>query len=249
MGKMGGRMHNGLYFLIPISKSIGQRISPNSLDEALETICRLGQIPGYEDGWRQFVAFAGEIANRRSIAQSPSTTLENDRAFLHEKAARWNKFEDTTKPESASLIRGAQVIADDEIYYRELYGELYPTYPLDRFEFRFQRDAESIDRFYLSKTEPRFTIRHIVPGHCSLYLSTGRLIWRDSLMASELFLGLARPGRPVKLAAQSPDSPLPEPTRTLSIYDGEVVLEVFPGIEFGHIEIALQPPHESKKDL
>lgn len=81
------------------------------------------------------------------------------------------------------------------------------------------------------------TMGKIFPGEYRITLSNGRLLWSKQLAASELRWAIAFP------QAEYPAAAMTDPTQaktslTESLLDGCLLVEVFPGIEFGSMRIS-----------
>ena len=84
----------------------------------------------------------------------------------------------------------------------------------------------------------------VVPGSYTLRLSTGLVVWQNSLSEKDLLRASAFGGQELKLAAGTAPAPR-RFSRRESLLNGEVVLYVFPGVEYGAIGIEIQMPNNS----
>jgi hypothetical protein len=82
------------------------------------------------------------------------------------------------------------------------------------------------------------SIGNIVPGRYQLKLNTGRIIWEGELTPEELIWSEAFPEQKLELAAETIDAEK-TPTREIMVWDGEIIIRTYAGIESGSIEIKL----------
>jgi len=79
----------------------------------------------------------------------------------------------------------------------------------------------------------------LVPGRYILRLSTGRVLWSDTLEKEDIEWAAAYPGRPLDLAADT-DAIGASPTYEIPLLDGEIVIGIFPGLETGTLAVDLR---------
>ena len=83
-------------------------------------------------------------------------------------------------------------------------------------------------------------INGVTPGAYCLRLETGRVIWQEDLGDQDLLWTKAFPGQPLRAAADDGGAHIPA-THRFSVLEGEIMLQVFAGLESGSIEITLNP--------
>jgi hypothetical protein len=79
-----------------------------------------------------------------------------------------------------------------------------------------------------------------VPGHYVLSMDSGRILWETELTANDLTWTGAFPGRSLPLAAATSDHE-DQPSQTISLLNGEIIVNVYPGLERGRLEIKVWP--------
>ncbi len=79
----------------------------------------------------------------------------------------------------------------------------------------------------------------IVPGHYTLVMSTGRVLWERQLVAEELLTAFSLPETALRAAAQTKEFE-PDPTITTALAGGALMVRVFAGREAGTIECVMK---------
>ena len=119
-----------------------------------------------------------------------------------------------------------------EISSEEWLALLHPS-EVGLFMFR---DETIVERCSLTLCESSAVFNKILPGRYSLLLETGWLIWEASLTAEDLLRTEANPGDSLDLSASSPGDHQP-PSRSYRLAENRLLLQIFPGLEWGRIEI------------
>ena len=101
------------------------------------------------------------------------------------------------------------------------------------------RDSEAVATVRLTPGGHRAVVAQVTPGHYCLVQRTGRVLWEGQIRDSDLYWGLAWPGRPLELAAATDDTAAPV-SLTEVIMGGEIKLSVYPGLESGMIGLELR---------
>ena len=102
---------------------------------------------------------------------------------------------------------------------------------------RLLRGEVIVGQGSLSLTEGRAAFDRIFPGHYHLEIETGQLLWEAELREEDLMWTKAFPDQELALAATTEEVHA-EPTRSFSLLDGEIILNVYPGIESGRVKIS-----------
>ena len=110
-----------------------------------------------------------------------------------------------------------------------------PTEPREIF-FIIELDGREWHTVPVSRPFSSLTIKGLRPGHYTLLLDTGRLLWEGELTEKHLLWTEAFPDQPLALAADTGDV---EPVSTINIpfLDGEWTLLVLPGLESGRMQL------------
>jgi hypothetical protein len=101
------------------------------------------------------------------------------------------------------------------------------------------RDSKAVATVRLTPGGHRVVVAQVTPGHYRLVQRTGRVLWEGQIRDSDLYWGLAWPGRPLELAAATDGTAAPV-SRTEVILGGEITLSVYPGLESGMIGLELR---------
>jgi hypothetical protein len=165
-------MNNDLYFIAILARAFDQPDPAEALSKAFAEIERLGRLPRYQTGFRQFCRFMAKAHHR----QVP--------------------------------------------------------------DLRLEKDGVSIAQYVFGQAAEEMRIPLIRPGSYSVRLATGRLLWMGDLHAQDLLWADAFPATALPLAADSDDA-LTVYTRELHLLDNEIVLRVYPGLEYGTIGIRI----------
>jgi hypothetical protein len=75
-----------------------------------------------------------------------------------------------------------------------------------------------------------------LPGKHKVRLSNGRVLWEGDLEKEDLIWAFAFPERDLPMAAQT-ESHVQEPTKTLSLLEGELIMYVYAGLESGKMRL------------
>ena len=84
-------------------------------------------------------------------------------------------------------------------------------------------------------TEPTY-ISPISPGRYTVRFSNGRVLWEGDILREDVIWAFAYPDKDLPMAAETEPSQR-EPTRTLSLLNGELIMQVFAGLESGEIRL------------
>jgi hypothetical protein len=76
----------------------------------------------------------------------------------------------------------------------------------------------------------------ITPGNYTVQFSNGRILWEGELAKEDLIWAYAFPEKDLAMAAETEVSQR-EPTRKISLLNGEITVSVFAGLETGQIRI------------
>jgi hypothetical protein len=109
------------------------------------------------------------------------------------------------------------------------------------FAVTLYRDDQALATQTLTPGEA-VTFKNLMPGDYRLQLDNGRLLWRRQLARQHLVWSAAFPGRPLKLAAASPDAANQTPdTRRDVMFEGDWQIRIQPGLERGRLIV--EPAH------
>ena len=224
----------GLFFIKMITKAFEDQDPEGSLKEAFREIQRLGNHPDYEQGFRQFQRFIQSTID----ASTPWSTEMYHRIQNAVNELVYELATDTFEGSEEQKTRLISLITSHPKWHTEydrIKEELKSTLgPQPVIEIEIIRDNETIASKPLAQTE--IMIKGITPGLYQIGLSTGMLLWEGQLAEEDLIWSSAFPERDLPMAAETELSDW-EPTKIISILDGEIVIHIFAGLESGEIKI------------
>ncbi|MBT4819981.1 MAG: hypothetical protein HOJ57_28680 [Lentisphaerae bacterium] len=101
------------------------------------------------------------------------------------------------------------------------------------------RDGVAVGRIMVGGRRRSASLPGVTPGHYSIELWTGQVLWDGMLSRADLLWDVARPGKNLRLAADTGGGG-PEPTREEQLIGNRAVLRIFPGVETGQMRIELR---------
>ncbi len=229
-------MSNDLYFIPIIAKALQQRDTGESLRQAFDEIESLGQRPDYERGYRQFRQFMDAVSGHMKEHESDPLEISVARSLITELAT--DTFEGNDQ-ERQMALRAIQSRPQWRAEYDRLTAEIgqLKQAPVD-VGVCICRENQLFKSLTFTKFPDSKTIDKIVPGHYTIALATGRIIWQGLLAERDLIWTEAYPGRALRLSADTGE-PEGKPTQQVRVLEGDVVLRVFAGLESGRIEITM----------
>lgn len=103
------------------------------------------------------------------------------------------------------------------------------------------KDSQLLGNMGCSAGAEPVPLKRITPGRYEIFLSNGRLLWSGQLKDENLRWSLAHPDTEYPAAAMT-DPMKAEATISEFLVGGSLILEVFPGIESGTLQIRLAIP-------
>jgi hypothetical protein len=229
-------MDNDLYFIPIIAKALQQKDTEESLKQAFDEIESLGQRPDYQRGYQQFQRFMVAVNGRVKENESDLLEVNTVRALMTELAT--GTFEGSDEEQQMALrIVQSRLQWQDE--YNTLVAEIEQLHKYPKgIGISIFRENELLESFTFMKIPDYKTIDNIIPGSYNIALATGRVIWQGQLDKRDLIWTEAYPGRALRLSADTGE-PEGKPTKQSSVFDGEIMLQVFAGLESGRIKITM----------
>ena len=237
-------MNRDLFFLPLIADALQKPDPKKGLQEAFEEIELLGRQPEYKLGFRQFQMFMKEI--KRNIEARSS--LSEDAVF--------DSFRDLQLQVIAGVLEENQ---DDE----QACLDLINSRPNWKREFErlcseaekakaperatkiiIDKDEEYFETVRFNRPPSAKTLRNIKPGLYGFRLETGRVLGKEELTRNDLLWVYAYPTQDLKLAADTGDT-VERPTRQIQLLGGELIIQVFPGLESGRIKAIIRGQDDS----
>ena len=237
-------MGNELYFIQIIAKALKQKDTEQSLKQAFEEIKSLGTKPGYEQGFEQFQQFMNTV-NEQTKKKGTGDQLRTEIAkqLIVELATDTFEGTDEDKRKVLSIIKSNPQWRKE---YDQLVAEIEELSQVpESIEILISRDNKPFESITFTKVPDTKGIDRITAGVYKIAFATGRAIWEGQLTEQYLLWARAYPGKPVKLAADTTGQKS-EPTKEISVLDGEIIIRVFPSIESGRVEITMNAPGDSQ---
>jgi len=225
-------------FFIPIIAGALKSADPEkAMKNAFDEITNHGRLPGYKDGYEQFLAFI-------HYATAPSV----------------EDFEDDVRHLTDAIYRLMYDLASGDFdgtdQQKEEMISLLKKYP--RWSAEFERITEMIDDLEVSAPEMGIevlkedqvigtlpvsemfaTLRQVRPGRYSIRLTTGRIVWQGRIHREDLIWAYVYPGKDLAIAAETKPGKQ-KPTKIVSLLGGELEMRVFAGLESGEVNICVK---------
>ena len=211
-------MHDNLYFVPILLEAFKRSPLESSLRQAFQEIIRLGKETRFKTGYAQFLGFMEQVLSteQREDRDDLGSDLEVTAATLLEQL--------TTCPELSGLW--GEVVNDITL-------EPEASFTVD---FLLMCEGELLQTLSLSHHQRSGIISGLRSGAYELTLASGRILWAGQLSNADLLSAYARPEEPLRLAAAT-NNLSGHPTRCMTLFDGEVVVNVVPGPSTGQMEI------------
>lgn len=232
-------MNQDLYFVPMIARAFQHADHADALGRAFAEIEELGRLPAYSRGFENFHRFMPEVRRHSASDELYQVDVESIRALLVELATDTFDGDEDEREAVLELIRSEPRLQAE---YERLsamvgaHGRKVKTTTINVL-----KDAELLTRIEFHRERPLASVGRVLPGDYSLALETGRVIWEGRLVARDLLWSAAFPGRALDLAADTGGRPTTT-TREEQLLGGELTLRVYPGMEFGRIEVELRLP-------
>jgi hypothetical protein len=225
-------------FFMPLIADAFRKSDPKKgLKQAFEEIERLGRNPEYQRGFKQFQVFMAEAY--RYIDDPLTTDNELNTLFEDLKLQIISGVLEDRQEEQAclDLIKSHPGL---EKRFEKQCKEMEKAGKRDRpLRLIIDKDGESFETINIDQLSPTQSLKSIAPGRYGFRLETGRLIGEEELSRNELLWEYAYPRQDLRLAADTEDT-LSIPTRTIKFLNGEISINVFPGIDSGRLELEIE---------
>jgi hypothetical protein len=223
-----------LYFIPIIARALASDNPRKAMEEAFEEIRALGNQPEYGEGFRQFVEFVKTTLKASGEESGRGVQIAREAIYrlIYELAT--DTFEGE-QAEREALINAMRGIPEWNAEYERIQSEarafLAPEIPI---KIEVVREGELISSF-ISSIDTH-SIGSIRPGRYTVQFSNGRILWYGVLTKEDLIWSFAFPERDLPMAAET-DLEQREPSRVISLLNGELVVEVFAGLESGEMRL------------
>lgn len=219
-------MKDDSYFISPIVTALNQPDWRTRLERALRWIVEEGKTKRSSQGFRQFLVFwaattadpsrgvkVEPLVQGRSLPNSADSIVELERelAAIRGLEGLFRHIAQESGRDGAGLLE-VELVLDG-----------YPDGPRRR---------------HVSPSSRSCVFGNLKAGNYQLALGTGRVLWRGRLAQADVVWESAPPESPLQLAAGGGDE-VAQPSKELSLLDGEVLVEIYPGQEYGQMEATL----------
>lgn len=223
-----------LYFIPIIARAISSENPQQAMDEAFDEIRDLGNQPEYQEGYRQFQEFV------KTAVKPSGEEMERKKQIIRNAIHRliydlvtdtFDGDEDQKDALISAIKSNPEWGTEYELTKDEVQDFLAPEAII---EIEVLKDEQLIGSISTIKESDQVSL--IFPGKYMIRFSNGRVLWEGNITREDVIWTYAFPGRDLPMAAET--EPLhQEPTRTLTLLDGELIIYVFAGLESGRIRI------------
>lgn len=226
-------MSNHLFFIALIEQALRSRSPKAALRQAFSEIQRRCEQEGFDQAAGQFVGFMDEVA-RQVKGRMATLGSINQQELAVDLAFVTLMQDDGASPfASESFPEGMEWSSQHEHFIAMMKPLAQPAHLAT---IVLDRDGQILREIVVDRLPSFSTVQGITPGHYTLALQTGRLLWEDTLCDDDLCWTSAFPGRPLALAAATLEQG-GQPSRTIRLLNGGITLSIFPGLEQGRLEI------------
>jgi len=223
-----------LFFIPIIARALQSDDPRQALEEAFEEIRELGKESEYQEGYEQFREFI-KTAMASSAEDSEHRVRllkEAIHRLVHDLAT--DTFEGGEEQKEA-LLGILRSFPDWNAEYIRIVEDLQGLFPPGiELKLEVLKGNRRIGSFPISP-DPA-TIGAITPANYTVQFSNGRILWEGELSKEHLIRAYAFPEKDLAMAAETEASKR-EPTKKISLLNGEITLSVFAGLEAGRIRI------------
>lgn len=229
-------MENPLFFIRLIQTALAAPDPRQALENAFKTIAATCEVTPYKIGCSQFRQFIEEVTEQWDLRQQMPREMTADIAadFAMEifldlfTGSEWETQAALGLVESQESLRGTlSRLQADQRRLASAKKEL---------ELIVTCNQMAIDARPLKSSDQTIRLPRIRPGIYNFYLSTGRRLLSIELTDEDLVWFRAYPDQNLRMAADTGKA-APTPSREVPLFGGKLVVQVFPGIESGRIEI------------
>jgi uncharacterized protein YaaR (DUF327 family) len=230
-------MSNELYFISIIAKALQQKDAEQSLKQAFEQIKSLGTRPDYEQGFEQFQRFMDTV-NEHVKTKVPGERFRDELAkeLIVELATDTFDGSSEEKKKALDIIRSNPQWQEE---YDTLVNEIEELSQVpESIEVVISRNNKPFKSVSFDDVPGSKTIERITAGLYKISFASGQTIWEGKLDEHDLVWASAYPGRPFDLAADTAGRQ-PKPVKQISLFDGDIIIRIYPSIESGSMNITI----------
>jgi len=223
-----------LYFIPIIARAIESTNPKRAMIVAFDKIVELGDKPEYKEGYRQFSEFL-------KATFMPTEEEDDKKIELIKHAIRrliYDLVTDTfegDEEQKEALVVAFKNKSQWNNEFNRIENEAQPFLPPETpMEIELLMGEQLVESFLISNIP--ITISSVSPGRYVVRISNGRLLWEGEIRREDVIWTYAFPQKDFPMAAKT-ETLHQEPTRTISLLDGELIIYVFAGLESGRVII------------
>jgi len=226
--------NNNLYFIPIIAQALESDDPARAMDQAFRKIRELGEQPDYKEGFWQFEEFIK--ATLKSSCEDSEEKIQwlRDAVYRLIYSLATDTFEGDEKQKGA-IIRAFRNLpewnSEHERIKEEAEDFVAPEIPI---ELEVLRKVKIMGSVSISSVPA--SISHIPPGSYTIRFSNGRVLWEGDFTKEDVIWAFAYPGKELPMAAET-EAIQREPTRSISLLKGELIIHIFAGLETGELRI------------
>jgi hypothetical protein len=202
--------------------------------EAFDRIRQLGAKKEYKEGFHQFTQFVN--AALKSFGEEEMQEAQAVRGVIYHLIylLATDTFEGKDEDREA-LLDALKENPEWNAEYERIQKEVDRFLPSDRpIEVEVLKGDQVLGASPITKKLP--PIGHITPGRYTVRLSNGRVLWEGYLEKEDVIWAFAFPEKDLPMAAET-ETHVQEPTKTLSLLDGELIMHIYAGLESGTMRL------------
>jgi len=225
---------NNLYFIPLLSHALESDDPARAMEDAFRKIRLLGEQPDYEEGFRQFVAFIKAALKPSGEDSEERIQRVRDAVYRLIYSLATNTFKGDKEQKDAlikALISTPGWNSEYERIKEEAQDFLAPEIPI---RFEVLRGDRFIGSAPVSPVPA--SISPVPPGSYTIRFSNGRVLWEGDFTKEDVIWAFAYPGKELPMAAET-EAIQREPTRSISLLKGELIIHIFAGLETGELRI------------
>ena len=223
-----------LYFIPIIAQALDSDDPKRAMKRAFDEIQQLGNQPEYQKGYRQFLEFV------KTAVKPSDEKMDRKNQMIRNAIHRliYDLVTDTFDGDEGQKNTLMNAIMSDPEWgaeYERIKNEARDYLASEAtLEIEVLKDDHLIGS--VSAIKDSDMVGPIFPGKYSFRFSNGRVLWKGDIMREDVIWTYAFPGSDLPMAAET--EPLQqEPTKILTLLDGELTMYVFAGLESGRLRI------------
>jgi hypothetical protein len=235
--------NQNLYFIRLLQEAFRNPDRKRAMKAAIDEIESKSTLAEYREGYRNFQAFLQAIDKYASSEPEIASGLGAEAMESKMIEILTNTFEGNEKDKQAiiELIKADPGLLSD---YEALKTEISEFLPAETaIMIEILKDGRPYTSFAYKPLSSLISVKGITPGSYAIKLSTGLLLWEGHLQEKELIWTKAFPKEKVKAAAETKAIGRKASLSKL-LLNGELTLEVFPGLESGAIQLGVGRPEK-----